>query len=124
MEELWLSTEVVKPANGITFAVVTVGGELDLFSAPVLREHLQLVLSQLGPCIALDLHDLRFMDSSGLSLLVHFWKLTAAAGGTIHLLAPSRHIVRKLHITGLDSRIKSFSHMEELLAAPLGEKEP
>lgn len=127
MAELWLSTRVESPededSRGLSFTVVSVGGDLDLTSVPILREHLLIVLSRLGPCIALDLHDLTFMDSSGLALLVRYWKLASAAGGTLRLVAPPRHVVRKLTTTGLAERLRVYPGVTEMMQVPLGRRE-
>ncbi len=118
MAELWLSTSVAADESG-SYAVVTVGGDLDLSSEPILRAHLRTVLAKLGPCLALDLSDLTFMDSSGLSLLVRFWKQATAAGGTLRLIAPQPHVVRKLITTGLTQRLRVFPGLTEALREPL-----
>ena len=124
MAELWLSTHVETPdaadAHGQSYTVVTVGGDLDLSSVSVLQEHLVIVLSSLGPCIALDLRELTFMDSSGLALLVRCWKLASAAGGTLRLVAPPPHVVRKLATTGLLERLQVFPGLAEMMDVPLG----
>jgi anti-sigma B factor antagonist len=49
---------------------VRVSGELDLATAPALREHLANALSRCGAALVVDLTDVTFCDSSGLGALV------------------------------------------------------
>ena len=99
--------------------VVAVEGELDLFTAPFLRDEVRDAIKQDGARLVLDLHALSFMDSSGLSLLVRYWKLACAAGGTLRLVAPPPHVVRKLDTTGLSQRLQPFPGIPEMMKAPL-----
>ncbi|GAA2779413.1 STAS domain-containing protein [Nonomuraea dietziae] len=50
--------------------VVAVEGELDLFTAPFLRDEVRDAIKQDGARLVLDLQALSFMDSSGLSVLI------------------------------------------------------
>ncbi|MCW2885450.1 MAG: anti-sigma factor antagonist [Streptosporangiaceae bacterium] len=112
MAGLWVSTRVAEP-----YAVVTVGGELDVASAGSLREHLVKVLRRLGPRLALDLGELSFMDSSGLSVLISCWKLARGMGGTLCVVAPPDLVKLKLRITGLDRRVEVFPDLRAMFRA-------
>jgi anti-sigma B factor antagonist len=82
-------------------AVVTLEGELDLATAPQLRERL-VELTECGVIdIVLDLTMLEFIDSTGLSVLVLVFNRTKAAGGSTVLRNPSHSVMRLLEITGL-----------------------
>jgi anti-sigma B factor antagonist len=116
MAGLWLSTRVAEP-----YAIVTVGGELDVASAGTLKEHLVKVLRRLGPRLALDLGELSFMDSSGLSVLIGCWKLARGMGGTLCVVAPPDLVRRKLRITGLDRRLDVFPDVRAMLLATRAE---
>jgi anti-sigma B factor antagonist len=83
--------------------VVAVDGELDLATAPELRDSL-VALSEEGPTdIILDLTSLRFIDSTGLSVLVMAHNRARADRGSILLRNPSPSVLRILEITGLVS---------------------
>jgi anti-sigma B factor antagonist len=116
MAGLWVWTRVAEP-----YAVVSVGGELDVASAGSLRAHLVKVLRRLGPRLALDLGELSFMDSSGLSVLIGCWKLAHRMGGTLCVVAPPDLVRRKLSITGLDRRLEVFPDLRAVLRAAGGE---
>ena len=58
--------------------VLTLGGELDLATVPVLQERLD--HARRGKAaVVIDLSRLRFIDSSGLDLLVRAWILTSSS---------------------------------------------
>jgi anti-sigma B factor antagonist len=84
-------------------AVVSLEGELDLSSAPELRELLVALAEKDGTDIVLDLTDLVFVDSTGLSVLVMALNRSRGAGGSITLRNPSASVMRILEITGLVS---------------------
>ncbi|GGQ04151.1 STAS domain-containing protein [Streptosporangium pseudovulgare] len=88
--------------------VVAVEGELDLFTAPFLRDEIRDAIKLDGPRLVLDLADLSFMDSSGLSVLIEAWRLATAQSGGVRLAAPQTPVARILRTTGLDRRIKVY----------------
>jgi anti-sigma B factor antagonist len=83
--------------------LVAVDGELDLATAPQLREALATAPEEGETEIILDLTRLEFIDSTGLSVLVMAFTRTRAAGGSIVLRNPSQSVMRILEITGLVS---------------------
>jgi anti-sigma B factor antagonist len=90
----------VSRANGQV--LVAVEGELDLATAPQLRDHL-VELSEERVEVILDLTRLQFIDSTGLSVLVMAFNRARAAGGSLVLRHPSQSVLRILEITGLVS---------------------
>ena len=85
-------------------AVVAVRGELDLATAPLLEATLaKLVDDQTCSSIVIDLHDLDFMGSTGLSVLLNALNDVRARGAEITLARPSHVVTRTLQIAGLES---------------------
>lgn len=84
-------------------AVVRVAGEVDLATAPQLREavHLLLVSTPTPINIALELSKVSFLDSSGLSVIVAGFKQARMQGGTLTLEAPTPPVLRLLEMTGI-----------------------
>lgn len=79
-----------------------VSGELDLASAPQLTAALARHLSS-GHCeIVLDLTNLQFCDSSGLSVFVQAHRELRSAGGRLKLHNASPHLRTLLTATALD----------------------
>ncbi|WP_433462622.1 STAS domain-containing protein [Spirillospora sp. CA-128828] len=98
-------------------AVVRLCGELDIASADDLRRHLNEARREHGERLVLDMTELAFMDSGGLSVIVACYKATTAAGGSLVLAGPLPIVRRTLEITGLHRRIPVLDTLEEALAA-------
>lgn len=93
--------------------VVTVGGELDVYSCPDLRGAL-LALSGAGHHrLALVLTELAFCDSSGLGILIGAYKRASAAGGGVALVEVRDPLLRTLRITGLTKHLPAFPTLAE-----------
>lgn len=92
--------------------IVAVEGELDLFTAPFLRDEVRDAIKQDGARLVLDLQALSFMDSSGLSVLIEAWRLATGEGGCVSLAAPQAPVARILRTTGLDRRIKVYADVD------------
>jgi anti-sigma B factor antagonist len=80
--------------------VVELSGELDLATAPRLRDRLAL-LSDGEDQITLDLTRLDFIDSTGLSVLVMAYTRAQSSGGAVVMRNPSSAVLRIFEITGL-----------------------
>jgi anti-anti-sigma factor len=99
-------------------AVVRLKGELDIVTVDELRQHLRKARQSYGEHVILDLTDLEFMDSQGLSVIVSCQKAVNAAAGSLVLVAPRPIVRRTLEITGLSRRLDVFDSIEEAAAAP------
>lgn len=102
-----------RPLAGVV--VVAVEGELDLFTAPLLRDEVRDAIQKDGPSLVLDLTELSFMDSSGLSVLIEAWRLATSEGGVVSLAAPQPPVARILRTTGLDRRIKVYPDVDSAI---------
>ncbi len=76
-------------------------GELDMSTAPQLREQLLRVVSDGATLVTVDLSELAFVDSTGLSVLITGLKRLREKGGDMALRSPSPGTRRVLEITGL-----------------------
>ena len=93
-----LSPEIRRADN---HALVLLSGELDASTAGELYEQLA-ELSRDGVVhVALDLSELEFMDSTGLSVIIAEHKRTNASGGELMILAPQSQVQRMFEMTGL-----------------------
>lgn len=81
--------------------VVRVRGEVDLYTAPQLRERLDEAVNGPSPNVIVDLEQLDFIDSTGLGVLVGALKQARAAGGDVTLRNPTRSTHKILEIAGL-----------------------
>ena len=82
-------------------AVVSVSGELDLGTAPGVREELEHVLRQGGEGLHVDLSGVAFVDSTGLGVLVWAWEQARAQRMDYLVVNPSATAVRVLEQSGL-----------------------
>ncbi|MEV4674176.1 MULTISPECIES: STAS domain-containing protein [Actinomadura] len=97
-------------------AVVRLRGELDIACSEDLRRELNEARREHGEHLVLDLAELEFMDSNGLSVIVACYKAATAAGGSLTLAGPRPIVRRALEITGLHRRIPVTETLQEALA--------
>ncbi len=84
-------------------ALVSLRGELDLSTAPPLRELLARIFADEPPeSVVVDLSDLGYLDSTGLSVFVTVQKRAKAAGIDFRLSNPNPSVRRLFQITALD----------------------
>jgi anti-sigma B factor antagonist len=79
-------------------AVLRISGEVDISTAPQLRERLRQLDSR---SVVVDLSAMTFIDSTGLGVLVGAFKRLREGGGDLVLRAPTRSTRKVLELTGL-----------------------
>jgi anti-sigma B factor antagonist len=101
------------------WTVVRVSGELDLHTAPRLRDHVLTVVGEAdaGTRVALDLTGVGFLDSSGLGSLVTCLKRVREAGGRLVLVGVSGSPMKVFSLTGLDRVFEIVDTTADLPAA-------
>jgi anti-anti-sigma factor len=83
--------------------IVHVHGEVDGQTAPLLRERLRDLIENQGNLrVAVNLGDMTFIDSVGLSVLLDMHTAAAARGGTFLLESPAPRTTRVFQMVGLD----------------------
>jgi anti-anti-sigma factor len=88
--------------GGDKLTVVSPVGDLDLATAPALREVLiELVAAGMAQ-VVVDLADVTFIDSSGLGILVAAAKRMEAANGRLAIRNPRPQAQQVLELTGVD----------------------
>jgi len=81
--------------------VVRVAGEVDIQTSPILEGELTTLLDQGHSSLVVDLAEVTFLDSTGLSVLIAGLKRCQTAGGDLRLVSPRANVLRVLEITGL-----------------------
>jgi anti-sigma B factor antagonist len=84
------------------WTVVQAKGEIDLYTAPKLKEELGGLVERDRVRIVVDLAEVEFLDSTGLGVLIGSLKRCRERAGEFVLAAPTETIEKVLHITGLD----------------------
>lgn len=92
--------------------MIDVGGEVDLYTAPTLRERLIATIDDGAQKILVDLTDVAFMDSSGLGVLVGALKRARERGGELALVCREGPTFKVLSVTGLDRVFTLFDSVE------------
>jgi anti-sigma B factor antagonist len=105
-----------RTADGITIAELA--GELDLASAPALREQLLGLLRPGSSRLVLDLSRVSFCDASGLAVLVGADRQARLLGGFLRLAAVSPQTARVLDITGLGRHLPVYPTVAAATTAP------
>jgi anti-sigma B factor antagonist len=85
--------------------VLAVSGELDLAAASSLEEELGQALESGSKVIVIDVTDLDFIDSTGLSVLVRAHQRAQETGLQLGLVNPGAQVERLLSLTGLAQRL-------------------
>jgi anti-sigma B factor antagonist len=104
--------------NGI--AVVNVQGEVDVYTAPRLREELHRSLDQGSHKLVVNLADVAYMDSSGLGVLIGALKRAREENGDLVVAAPNARIARILEVTGLSKIFNVRDTVDEAVTALKG----
>ncbi len=81
--------------------MVTVGGEIDLYTAPRLRDELITALDEGARRLVIDMSSTEFCDSTGISVLLSAMKRSRDKGGDLELVAPKPAVMKVLEVTGL-----------------------
>jgi len=113
------SLEVSHVDSGDGVCVVTPAGEIDLASAPKLKVHLVGLLDDGFRQFVLDLSAVRYLDSTGLGVLIAFSRRLAGDGQIVLAEAPEP-VLHLLELTGLDAQFQAFASVEEALGQVRG----
>ena len=107
-----------------------VRGEVDLFTTPVLRSHLQFLVEQ-GKNVAVVLTEVQFIDLAGIRALEECHRLAQERGSRVVLASPSTVVRRVFEILGiqrtvdvLPTKAAALSHLRSgtsVEGAPPGE---
>ena len=95
--------------------VIAVGGELDLASAPALEAELEAAAQSDAELLVLDLRELEFMDSTGLSVIVKAHQRLSEEGRALSLVRGPQQVQRLLDLTGVAERLQLGNSPEEIL---------
>jgi anti-sigma B factor antagonist len=82
-------------------AILEVAGEIDVYTAPKLREKLIELVSDGSHNIIVDLEKVDFLDSTGLGVLVGGLKRVRNHDGSLQLVCTQEKILKIFRITGL-----------------------
>ena len=111
---------VVQVEDRGDWVVARASGDLDLTTAPRLRERVVQLVTEGQPRVVLDLEGVDFVDSTGLGVLVGLLKRTRSQGGDLRLVSTRRSLQKVLELTSLDLALPLARTVDEALAEPEG----
>ena len=84
--------------------IVTISGEIDLYTAPRLHSELSAVLADgMPPRVVIDMSGVEFCDSTGMNVLLSGLRRVRERGGDLEIASPKPAVRKILQVTGLDS---------------------
>jgi anti-anti-sigma factor len=92
-----------------------VRGELDLATSPELEDQLRRIWDTGSEQLVIDLRELEFMDSTGLSIIVKAHQRLSDEGRRLSLVRGSQQVQRLLDLTGVSERLQLVDTPEEIL---------
>lgn len=93
--------------------ILDVGGEIDVYSAPNLREALIDLVGDGKYQIVVNMEQVDFLDSTGLGVLVGGLKRVRAHEGSLGLVCDKERILKIFRITGLTKVFAIYSTVDE-----------
>ncbi|ALO09341.1 Anti-sigma-B factor antagonist [Streptomyces venezuelae] len=114
--DLSLSTRNVSGAGGDR-TVVEVGGEIDVYTAPKLREQLVELVNDGSYHLVVDMEGVDFLDSTGLGVLVGGLKRVRAHEGSLRLVCNQERILKIFRTTGLTKVFPIHQSVDEAVNA-------
>src|SRR5213080_2775492 len=97
-------------------SVVTLRGEIDVYTAPRLRQALIDLVEGGATQIVVDMSAVDFLDSTGLGVLVGGLKRVKSNDGELRLVVSQDRIMKIFDITGLAKVFPIFDTTDEALA--------
>ncbi len=92
---------------------VTVDGEIDVYTAPRLKEALVKAIEDGCVHVIVDLDRVGFIDSSGLGVLVSGLRRARERDGVVRIVCTRDNILKIFRITGLDKVFPIFADVAE-----------
>jgi anti-sigma B factor antagonist len=96
--------------------VVEVSGEIDVYTAPKLRDKITELVGDEVYDIVIDLEGVEFLDSTGLGVLVGGLKKVRAHDGSLSLVCTQDRLLKIFQITGLSKVFAIHETAEAALA--------
>jgi anti-sigma B factor antagonist len=98
-----------------TTAVIRVAGEIHASTAPEFSDRLNAVISNGRNAVVLDLTNVEFIDSTGLSVLLNGLRRVTRARGAMVIACANPTVLRLFEITKLDSTFEILPSCDEAI---------
>jgi anti-anti-sigma factor len=118
-EETPDSTRAVgEPVEREGHVLVALRGEIDLAVAGAVRDQLMAAANRSNAQLVVDARPVTFLDSSGINALVRARDRATALGGSFHLVAQQRVVLRVLELMQLERALHLVPDVDSALACP------
>ncbi len=94
-------------------SVINVHGDIDVYSSPKVKETINALIEKEAYKIIINLEDIRYIDSTGLGVLIGALKRVKEHGGNITVVCSNPQIKKVFTITGLVKIFGIYSSNEE-----------
>jgi anti-sigma B factor antagonist len=112
MRELDITTEEA----GTGVAVVTLAGEIDLYTCPEFKQELLRVIADGANLVVVDLTGTTFIDSTALGVIIRGVERLKHRDGRLVVVCADPNIVKIFEVTGLHRIFSVFGSRDEALA--------
>jgi anti-sigma B factor antagonist len=87
--------------------VLSLNGELDMASAPLLERAVEEAETDAAQTVVLDLHHLEFIDSTGLRIILSARRQCHERGQELAVTRGSQQVERLLSVTGMSAHLRT-----------------
>lgn len=101
------------------WTVIQPRGDIDVYSAPGLRDAISERIGLGPPNIILNLEFVDFIDSTGLAVMIGALKRTKEIDGAFVLVKPNQQVSRVLRITDLTKVLPTYDSIDKALTHPI-----
>jgi anti-sigma B factor antagonist len=115
----------LKPAGTAPVPVLSVAGELDMYTTPEFEEWLLRLVASSPRGLAVDLLDSTFLDSTASRALLRAVRRLRGVGGRLVVVNRDAEVARILDVMGLEEFLTVVASVEDVaLALPAGVPAP
>lgn len=112
MDPMTVTTSSIEP-----YELISVGGEVDVYTAPKLREAIAAAVDAGRARLIVDVQNVAFLDSTGLGVLVGALKRVRGEDGSLDIVCTQERILKIFEITGLDKVFGLYASVEDAQAS-------
>jgi anti-sigma B factor antagonist len=102
-------------------AVVSVSGELDLYTAPRVRTGIEEAGAVGADTVIVDLSETSFIDSAALGVLVQETKRLEGRGHSLVLVTSDPRTMRVVELTGLSGVLRTYATLQDAISGLVSE---
>ncbi|MFZ5906681.1 MAG: STAS domain-containing protein [Nitrospirota bacterium] len=95
--------------------VLTLSGEIDMYSSPELRQELMAILAEKVPVLLIDFREVSYIDSSGIATFVEGLKYVKTYGGKLQFFSIPTGIMDIFRFSKLDRVFEIYGTLDDAI---------